>query len=85
MALSIRKQSVETKARQLAVRRGLSMTGAIEQALDNELARDEHNKEAEFERVWQGVREIQVAYAAARPNGLTEQDIMGWDEDGLPT
>lgn len=85
MALSIRKQSVETKARQLAVRRGLSMTGAIEQALDNELARDEQNKEAEFERVWQGVREIQAAYAAAGNNGLTEQDIMGWDDDGLPT
>jgi antitoxin VapB len=85
MALSIRKQSVETKARYLASRRGISMTGAIEQALDNEIAKDEEDKDAEFERVWKQVREIQKAYAAAGWNGLTEQDIMGWDENGLPT
>ncbi len=85
MALSIRKQSVETKVRYLAGRRGLTMTGAIEQALDNELARDEARKEAEFQDAWAIVREAQAAYAAAPSTGLTEQDIMGWDENGLPT
>jgi hypothetical protein len=85
MGMSIRKQSVETKARYLAGRWGLTMTGAIEQALDNEIERDAAAKEAEFQAVWAQVREIQKAYAAAEPTGLTEQDIMGWDEDGLPT
>jgi antitoxin VapB len=85
MALSIRKQSVETKARALASRRGLTMTGVIEQALDNEIARDAAIKEAEFAEAWSIVREAQAAYAAAPSTGLTEQDIMGWDENGLPT
>ena len=85
MALSIRKQSVETKARQVAARHGLTMTGAIERALDNEIARDEVRREAEFQEALAIVREAQLAYAAAGDNGLTEQDIMGWDENGLPT
>jgi antitoxin VapB len=85
MAISIRKQSVESNARALADRRGVSMTGAIELALDNELARDAATKEAEFEEAWAIVREAQAAYAAAPSTGLTEQDIMGWDENGLPT
>ena len=85
MALSIRKQSVETKARQVAARHGLTMTGAIERALDNEIARDEERKEAEFQEALVIVRAAQLAYAAAGDNGLTEQDIMGWDENGLPT
>lgn len=85
MAMSIRKQSVETKARALAARRGISMTGAIEQALDNEIARDEARKEAEFQEALAIVREASRAYMAAPSTGLTEQDIMGWDENGLPT
>ncbi len=85
MALSIRKQSVETKARALADRRGISMTGAIELALDRELAREDAERETEFQRVWAEVRRIQDAYAALPSSGLTEQDIMGWDENGLPT
>ena len=85
MALSIRKQSVEHKARALANRRGLTMTGAIEQALDNELARDETTKEREFQEALAKLRKVQASYAANPRSGLTEQDIMGWDENGLPT
>jgi antitoxin VapB len=85
MALSIRKRSVETKARHLAARRGLSMTGAIEQALDNELARDHSVKEREFQEALAKLRNAQASFAANPPSGLTEQDIMGWDENGLPT
>jgi antitoxin VapB len=85
MAISIRKQSVETKARHVAMRRGLTMTGAIELALDNEIARDKASKEAEFERVWTDLQEISRSYMAKPATGLTEQDIMGWDENGLPS
>jgi antitoxin VapB len=85
MALSIRKQSVETKARALASRRGLTMTGVIEQALDNEIAKDETAREIEFQEALAIVREASRAYMAAPSTGLTEQDIMGWDENGLPT
>ena len=83
--MSIRKQSVETKARQVAARHGLTMTDAIERALDNELARDEARKEAEFQEAMRIVRAANEAYLAAGDNGLTEQDVMGWDENGLPT
>ncbi len=85
MAISIRKQSVETKARHVAMRRGLSMTGAIELALDNEIARDKDAKEAEFQRAWADLQAISRSYMSKPSSGLTEQDIMGWDEDGLPT
>lgn len=85
MALSIRKHSVEGKARTLAARRGVSMTAVIEEALDKELARDEATIEAEYQEALAMLRPIQDAYAAAPKTGLSEQDIMGWDEDGLPT
>lgn len=85
MALSIRKQSVELKARTLADRRGMTMTGVIEQALDNELLRDDEAKEERRRRAWAVVREVQDAVAAMPDNGLTEDQIMGWDENGLPT
>ena len=85
MALSIRKQSVETKARQVAARHGLTMTGAIERALDNEIARDEADFETELQETIAMLRENSRAYMAAPSTGLTEQDIMGWDENGLPT
>jgi len=85
MALSIRKQSVETKARTLANLRGVTMTTAIEQALDNALARDEACIEEELRVARLIVREAQQAYAAAPVSGLTEQELMGWDENGLPT
>lgn len=85
MALSIRKHAVEVKARELAARRGTTMTGAIEQALDAELGRDRKIDEAEFERTWAVVREIQAGYAALGATGLSETESMGWDEDGLPT
>jgi antitoxin VapB len=85
MALSIRKQSVETKARQVAARHGLTMTGAIERALDNEIAREDDDDEAEFQKTLAELKEISRAYLAHPPSGLTEQDIMGWDENGLPT
>ena len=85
MAMSIRKQSVEAKARTLADRRGITMTGAIEQALDNEIARDEDVKEERRRRMRAAVREIQDRVAALPDSGLTEDEIMGWDENGLPT
>lgn len=85
MALSIRKHSVEVKARELATRCGTTMTGAIEQALDAELSRRREFDEAEFERAWGDIRQIQKAYAALGSSGLSEQDIMGWDKNGLPT
>lgn len=84
MALSIRKQSVETKARQVAARHGLTMTGAIELALDNEIAREQNDEEAEFQRTLAELKEISRSYLALPSTGLTEQDIMGWDENGLP-
>ena len=85
VAISIRKQSVETKARHVAMRRGLSMTGAIELALDNEIARDKQAKEADFQRALADLREISRSYMSKPSSGLTEQEIMGWDEGGLPT
>ncbi len=85
MALSVRAKDVEAAARQLADRRGTSVTGALRLALTNELARDAHAEQADYEKFMAGIREIQERVAKIPDSGLTEDEIMGWDESGLPT
>lgn len=81
MALSIRNRSVEDKVRLLASRRRTSLTQAIEQAVDNELARQSSKEEAFLARI----RDIQERVAKLPDTRLSEDEIMGWDENGLPT
>lgn len=85
MALSVRAKDVEADARRLAARRNTSVTGAIRMALKNELANDDDHRAEELERYMAGIREIQDRVAPYVRKDVTEDDIMGWDENGLPT
>ena len=82
MALSIKNPEVERLARELAAKTGESMTDAVMVALRERLARQEHDRRAFNTR---RLREI-VADARKLPHLDTRSDeIMGYDEIGLPT
>lgn len=85
MAFSIRSSRVEEKARAYAAQQRTTLTGALEKALDKAIEEDAQDREAAFQEWYRPIREAQKAYAELPKNGLTEQDIMGWDEHGVPT
>ena len=89
MGLSIKNDEVEAMIRQLAARRGVSLTEAVRQALSAELARDEAAQAAQAAEMAARVAEIQAIvdrYAALpRLNDLTDDELLGYDENGLPS
>lgn len=86
MGMSIRNPEVERLARTLADRRGVSMTEVIRQALEHEMAR-----EAVLPSPKDGVRlqrMLEIARGAARLpilDNRSEDEILGYDERGIPT
>ena len=85
MAITIRNPAVEAKARAYASQTGTTLTGALERALDKAMAEEALDQEAAFEAWYAPIREIQARVALLPDTGLTEDEIMGWDENGLPT
>jgi antitoxin VapB len=85
MAFSIRNDRVEEKARAYAAKMGVSLTGALELALDKAAAIDTKSREREYAEWKAFIRDIQAKVAQSSDTGRTEQDVMGWDENGLPT
>ena len=84
MGINIKHDAYEQAIRELAASRGLSLTDAIGMAVRNELDRDRRKEQAaEF---MQRVREVQAAFAAAPVlDPRTPDEILGYDEHGLPT
>lgn len=81
----MRAKDVEDDARTLARRRRTSVTGALRIALKNELARDGDAEKESYAAFKARIRAIQDRVALIPDSGLTEDEIMGWDENGLPT
>jgi len=86
MALSIKEERVDRKVRELSRLAGTSLTGAIEMAVDAELARRRSDKAARKAQFIARVREIQDRVAALPElcPGKTHDEIVGYDENGLP-
>ncbi len=84
MGINIKHEAYEQAIRELAANRGLSLTDAIGMAVCNELERDrEAERRADFR---QSVREVQAAFAAMPVRDpRTPDEIIGYDEHGLPT
>lgn len=85
MALSIKSPEVERKVRKLAAATGESITAAISMAVDEQLKREERKRESK-----QFLIDDLMAIAdhcASLPvlDDRSEDEIMGWDENGLPT
>ncbi len=84
MGINIKHDEYERAIRELAASRGLSLTDAIGLAVYNELQRDrEAERKADFLKC---VREVQAAFAAIPiVDPRTPDEILGYDEFGLPT
>ena len=84
MALSIKSEEADRLARRLAATTGESLTEAVLVALRERLAREERRREADtigarLERLAAEIAELPVLDAR------TPDEIIGYDEHGLPT
>jgi antitoxin VapB len=86
MALSIRDPETDRLARELAALTGESMTEAIRIALAERLARTRSAREDAVCRLIADVRAIQERVAQLPVlDDRSEDEILGYDADGLPT
>ena len=85
MAFSVRNSAVERKVREFARENGKTLTGGIEYAIDELNALNRQKREEEFRAFRAKIRAIQERVAQLPDSGLSEDEIMGWDADGLPT
>jgi antitoxin VapB len=83
MALSIKNQEAERLARLVAKQTGESLTGAIEQALRERLERLQRKQQApvRIERLLEIANRVA---ALPRLDKRTADEILGYDENGLP-
>ena len=84
MALSIKSIETEQLAREIAARTGESLTGAIQKALEERLERLNSNRRsqalaAQIDDILQRVDEMPDLDAR------TPDEIIGYDENGLPS
>jgi antitoxin VapB len=84
MALSIKSIETEHLAREVAAKTGESLTGAIQKALEERLERLNNNRRsralaAQIDDILQRVD------AMPDLDARTPDEIIGYDEDGLPS
>lgn len=82
MGLSIKNDEVERMARQLAAQRGVSITEAIKQSLEDAIASEVAEKEKRLRRL---LAISDRAAAKLKPSSLSDDEILGYDEFGIPT
>lgn len=87
MALSIKNVEVEQLARELARRRHVSVTEAIRQSLEREVARERLVPREETSDLYQRLLAISESAGKIpkRENAMTDDEILGYDEFGIPT
>ena len=85
MAISIKSPEADSLARRLAATTGESITVAITIAMRERLAREER-KQQNIQALLDDVRAI-THHCASLPvlDTRSEDEIMGWDENGLPS
>lgn len=84
MALSIKSAEAEQKARALAALTGESITSAILSALEEKLAREERklrNRQFLLSEI-RSIRQRCAALPTLDTRG--EEEILGYDENGIP-
>lgn len=86
MGLSIKNAEVERMAREIAARRGVTMTEALRQVLAEEVERQRAAREAAVHAKFEELMEI-AGRVAAMPDvsDLTDDEILGYDENGIPS
>lgn len=85
MALSIKNPETERLARQLARTTGESLTQAVTEALRDRLVRETGHK-GDLDQLREDIRRIQEEVARLPVlDDRTPDEIIGYDENGLPT
>lgn len=82
MGLSIKSDEVERLLREVAGRRGIGMTEALRQVLAEELERQRAARQAKYDALMEISRR---GAALPRLGALSDDEILGYDENGLPT
>ncbi len=87
MVLSLKNRELDETARELAKIMGSSITDALLESAKRELQRRKGLKAKNFEAKWARIQEIQRKFAALpdREPRLTEDEILGYDEFGIPS
>lgn len=86
MALSIRDPKTDRLARELATLTGETMTGAIRVALEQRLQRERRRRQAEIDRRRKAIDAIVERFSRLPVlDDRSEDEILGYDEHGLPT
>jgi antitoxin VapB len=85
LALSIKAPEADRLARKLAATTGESMTDAVIVAMRERLEREERKRQDKTALI-EEIRAISD-HCASLPvlDTRTDDEIMGWDENGLPT
>lgn len=82
MALSIKSEKADRLARELAQATGESITEAVTKAIDERLQRERRSSEDVARRLRRLSEEAgRLPLLDARP----EDEVLGYDDDGLPT
>jgi antitoxin VapB len=86
MALSIRDPETDRLARELAALTGETMTSAIRVALEQRLQQERGRRRAEVDRRRKAIDAI-IERCASLPilDDRSEDEILGYDENGLPS
>jgi antitoxin VapB len=84
MAISIKDPEVERLVRELAAKRGWTLTQTIKTSVQREaVATNDAESDDDF---FAAVRRAQDAVAAAPPRAdLTDDEVLGYDAAGVPT
>jgi antitoxin VapB len=85
MALSIKSREADQLARKLAAATGESITEAVTVAMRERLIREERKRQDKQALIADLMAIAQHCASLPALSSLTEDEIMGWDENGLPT
>ena len=83
MHLNIKNDEAHRLASELAQLTGDSLTGAVTAALREQLARERRRRQSD--KVAARLMKIGHRYASLPDTGRTPDEILGYDEQGLPT
>ncbi len=86
MGLSIKNDAVVAMIRDLAARRGVSMTEAVRQAVEAELAHAAADRKATLAERQRRLEAIVAEFQKLQIlDNRTAEEILGYHENGLPT
>ncbi|PZA13150.1 protein transcription factor [Rhodopseudomonas palustris] len=83
MHLNIKNDEAHQLATELARMTGESLTAAVTNALREQLAREHRRRQTD--QIARRLLKIGGRYAALPDTGRTPDEILGYDENGLPT